>query len=85
MQPNGFARGVFAVLLITLLSVTTYSTYQAYKWKHWAEVHANLALQAGSYLFQPTDVKDASGKSLRRVDLIDALLAQAVKSAQQSK
>lgn len=73
---------LLSIIATLALLGAAYEGREAYRWKHWAEAHANLALGAGTYLFQPTEVKDRNGNPLRRVDLIDELLAQAVRNAQ---
>ncbi len=49
-----------------------YFAYQDYKWKRVAE-------RSTLYLFMPTEIKGKDGQFLRRVDLLDAMMANAVK------
>lgn len=67
-----------AVLALALLAAT-YQSYEAYKWKHVADERGWLASQSGTYLFAPSGVKDAQGHELRRVDLLDFLIAKELK------
>ena len=67
-------------VLITLLSlVALRQSYEAYKWKQVADQRGFVAEQAAKYLFAPTDILGADGQPLRRVDILDAILANAVK------
>lgn len=66
---------------VSLLSVSVYEAREAAKWKHWVERNADTSAAAAKYLFSETDLVTSKGVHLRRVDLLDAVIAQAVKSA----
>lgn len=73
-------RVVVATLLIaTLVAWFGWSVYAGMKWKQNANERGYLSEMSAGYLFGPSGVKDANGKDLRRVDLIDLVLAERLK------
>lgn len=77
-----FTRGVLVVVCLVLVAVASYTSFQAYKWKRIADQRGWRADQTAMYLFAPTEVTNAKGVPLRRVDLLDALLANAIHQKQ---
>lgn len=64
------------LLLVLLTLATVVLGYFTYQLAHRVAVTERAAL----YLFAPTEVHDAAGKSLRRVDLFDLVLTSALKA-----
>lgn len=73
-------RAILLSILLTVLTlVAVRQSVEAYKWKQIADQRGYVAEQAAKYLFGPTEVRGPDGKPLRRVDILDALLTNALK------
>lgn len=68
---------VLKYLMLGLLVLTL--GWPAYQWKRHVDARLALSERAVLYVFAPTEVKDAQGHALRRADLLDAMMANAVK------
>lgn len=64
---------------IVVLGLLGERTWAAYKWKTLADQRGKYAEVAASYLFSDTPVKK-DGKPLTRAQLLDLLLAEALKN-----
>lgn len=84
MYQYNWARIAWLVVIVGgLLAFAGERSWEARKWKQIADQRGFVAERAALYLFGETEVLDAKKHPMRRVDILDALIANAVERQNQ--
>lgn len=83
MKSRLTVKGTLLLLLILgLVGLSAERSWEARKWKKAADHRGYLSERAALYLFGETEVLDPAGHKMRRVDILDALIARTVQQQQ---